>query len=68
MPKHMLLTEEVATQLRVSTDTVRDWVRQGRLRAHRINPRGPLLFDPSDVEASLRAATPTIAAATAGSN
>jgi excisionase family DNA binding protein len=56
MPCHLMTTEEVSQRLRVTVDTVRRWVGEGRLRANRINPHGPLLFDPADVDAALTSA------------
>jgi excisionase family DNA binding protein len=49
-----LLTSEVAEALRVSKDTVRNWVHEGRLRAARMTPRGPMLFDQQDVQDALQ--------------
>ena len=50
----LLLCEEVAALLRVSPDTVRDMVREGRLRAARVRPRGRLLFEYDDVMTALK--------------
>lgn len=43
----LLTLIEVAERLRVSTHTVRSWVRKGRLRPVRLCRR--LIFDPADV-------------------
>lgn len=39
--------------LRTSEDNLRALVREGRLRAVRVRPRGRLLFDPADVRSAL---------------
>jgi excisionase family DNA binding protein len=51
-----LLTEEVAEMLRMSPDSVRELVAEGRLKASRCRPRGRLLFNLADVEAALKTA------------
>jgi excisionase family DNA binding protein len=43
----LLTLLEVAERLRVSTHTVRSWVRKGRLRLVRLCRR--LIFDPADI-------------------
>lgn len=43
----LLTLIEVAEKLRVSTHTVRSWVRKGRLRPVRLCRR--LIFDPADI-------------------
>jgi excisionase family DNA binding protein len=55
-----LLTREVAAALRMSENGVRDLVAAGRLKAHRVRPKGRLLFLPEDVERALKAAGPDI--------
>lgn len=52
----LLTVPEAAQALRVSPDTVRALVREGRLKAVRVRPRGRLLFDPADVRAALQQA------------
>jgi excisionase family DNA binding protein len=53
-----LRTAEAAAALRTSTDTVRRWIREGRVPARRVSPKGPLLINPADLEQALRAAGP----------
>lgn len=49
-----LRTSEAAEFLGVSPGTVRNWVRQGKLRARRLPQNGYRLFLKSDLEAVLR--------------
>lgn len=44
-----ITVEEAARRLHVSTDTIRSWIKQGRLRALRVGRR--LLLDPDAVAA-----------------
>jgi excisionase family DNA binding protein len=46
---NVLTTAEVARLFAVSPATIRQWVRQGRIRAVRTSSRGPLLFKREDV-------------------
>lgn len=63
----MLTTDEVATLLRVSPDTIRDLVHEGRLHATRVRPRGKMLFREEDVASALQAVgKPTIRASAGG--
>lgn len=47
-------TSEAAEFLGVSPGTVRNWVRQGKLKARRLPQNGYRLFLKSDLEAVLR--------------
>jgi len=49
-----LRTSEAAEFLGVSPGTVRNWVRQGKLKARRLPQNGYRLFLESDLEAVLR--------------
>ena len=51
----LLTLQEAATALRVSTHTVRNWVRQGRLHPVRLSRR--VLFHPGEVKRLVDAAT-----------
>jgi excisionase family DNA binding protein len=53
---HPLFVREVAGMLRVSEETVRDLVTEGRLKATRLRPRGRLMFALADVEQALQQA------------
>ena len=52
--ERMITTREVAEVLGVHIETVRNWVRKGKLRAYRVSGRGRLRFDPADVRAVLK--------------
>ena len=52
--ERMITTREVAEVLGVHIETVRGWVRKGKLRAYRVSGRGRLRFDPADVRAVLK--------------
>jgi excisionase family DNA binding protein len=56
MIDRLLLTTEVAEMLRVSPDTVREMVAEGRIVARRIRPRGQLLIPESAVQEALQTA------------
>lgn len=58
----LLTTAEVAEEYRVSTMTVRRWVKAGRLAASQL-PSGTLRFRRSDVEAALQPVEATEASA-----
>ena len=49
----LLTAAELALHLKVKTDTVRAWHRRGIIPAMRATQR-PILFDPQQVEDSLR--------------
>jgi excisionase family DNA binding protein len=51
-----LMTRELAEVLAVSEDTIRSWVRDGRIPALRACRRGMLRFDLDEVLAALRRA------------
>lgn len=51
--KRFWTSEELASQLRVSVETIRTWARQGRIPCVRISQR-PLLFDADEVESLLQ--------------
>ncbi len=44
-----LTTADVASLFDVSPETVRRWVRQGKIRAESESPGGPLMFEPKEV-------------------
>ena len=45
----------VAEKLGVSLQTLRDWANAGKIPVYRPSgPRGPMLFDPREVEAFIR--------------
>ena len=52
--ERMMTTREVAEVVGVHIETVRGWVRKGKLRAYRVSGRGRLRFDPADVRAVLK--------------
>jgi len=52
--KRLLTVREVAAILHVHPNTVREWERQGLLKAHRLGRRRDRRFDPEEVEAFLR--------------
>ncbi len=56
-----LLAPEVAKRLGVSVEYVRDLVRDGRLQAYRLTPKGRLHFRPEDVTGAMRQARPATA-------
>ncbi len=49
----LLTAEELGKRLRLTTETVRRWAREGMIPAIRISPR-VVRFDPVDVEVALR--------------
>jgi excisionase family DNA binding protein len=54
--EQLLLASQVAEQLQVSTETVRDWAANGDLRCVRIGTNGRWLrFRPADVDAFIKA-------------
>ncbi len=48
--ERLLTTQEVSDQLRVHIETVRKWVRTGRLRAIKLGPRSGNRIRESDLE------------------
>ncbi len=58
----LLTVEEVATELRVHPDTVRIWLRQGRLKGSRLTRRAGWRIRRSDVAAFLEEGTSKAAA------
>jgi len=52
--KEYLRVGEAAEYLGVSPSTVRNWTRDGKLRAHRHPLNDYRLFDPRDLESFLR--------------
>jgi excisionase family DNA binding protein len=56
VPTRYLKTGEAAAALRTSADTIRRWVKQGKVAARRVTPKGPLLIDRADLEQALREA------------
>jgi|GEM_PF-6824315 len=50
MKTELLTLAETAARLRVSSRTVRDYVRRGRLRAVRMSATAPLRFRALDVD------------------
>jgi excisionase family DNA binding protein len=49
----LLTVEDVAEQLQVHPETVRRWLREGRLEGYRISRRGGWRIRPEAVEAML---------------
>jgi excisionase family DNA binding protein len=49
----MLTTSEVADRLNVHPNTVRQWCRQGRLKAYRLGSRGDRRFKTTDIDSLL---------------
>ena len=49
----MLTTSEVADRLNVHPNTVRQWCRQGRLKAYRLGSRGDRRFKTADIDGLL---------------
>ena len=56
LPK-TLTVEELGDYLRVTPDTIREWVRKGRIPCYRIG-RKTIRFDLDEVVAALREARP----------
>lgn len=50
----MLTTSEVADRLNVHPNTVRQWCRQGQLKAYRLGARGDRRFRDTDIDGLLR--------------
>jgi len=50
MAKIFLTTTEVAEMLGVSSQTVRNWIDRGILKAYRLNPSGMLLIRQEDLD------------------
>jgi excisionase family DNA binding protein len=59
----MLFVGEVAAMLRLTPDTVRELVAEGRLPAVRLRNKGRLMFRLEDVQGALRQAGPANASA-----
>ena len=53
----MLTTSEVADRLNVHPNTVRQWCRQGRLKAYRLGSRGDRRFNATDIDSLLMVET-----------
>ena len=53
MAKTFLSTTEVAEQLGVTSQTVRNWIRDGLIRAYRLNPAGSILVKQEDLERAI---------------
>ena len=45
-----LTVEQVAQRLQVHPETVRRWLREGRMRGHRLGPRAPYRIPATEVE------------------
>lgn len=50
----MLTLGEIATRLRVSTDTIKNWNRAGLLRAHPYSDKNECLYEPPGADAPVR--------------
>lgn len=53
-PRELLTCQEVAQRFRRSEYTIRDWTRDGRLKAINRPGRGRLLYRADDIDALMR--------------
>lgn len=58
MDEPLLTVEQVAQTLQVHPETVRRWLREGRLQGYRISRRAGYRVRPSEIERFLRGDTP----------
>ena len=56
-PPELLTVSQVASRLNVHPNTIRRWVRQGLLKAHRIGPRRDRRIHRAEVEQFLGGAS-----------
>lgn len=53
MDKYITVSE-LAKELEFTSQTIRNWIRLGIIKAHRINPKGKFLISREDVDEYLR--------------